>query len=114
MAYTLNALALSAGELAIIHRYADLLECTMATYEFLAHKSKQPKGEMRRHQSIITHAIMNLHPQLHQALLLNKDGITRRIPMRLLQTLSYIETLGLDKGVKEYFDRVERECLKRK
>lgn len=103
---------LSVGELIIMRKYAHLIECTLATYEWmgLRAKSAQPKGQMLRHESLVKTAIVDLHPQLVLALLRTKDGVTHRLPTRLLTILGYIDTLGLDRGIQEYFNRTKQNA----
>jgi hypothetical protein len=84
----------------LLEEYAYLLEFSLATYETLCCRAKQPKGELDRHEGIIRHGLHTLGTDLKNPTLAQ----ARRSP-RVLEIAQMIEKEGYDAGVQRYFNQ---------
>lgn len=106
----LNKLStLTPNEVYLLQSHAYLLECTLATYGGLCGKSKQPKGELDRHESIIleqfqTHAKDFAEARNHSSFAVAK---WRTLP-RVDEILKSMVTQGwsAEFAVHAYFNKV--------
>jgi hypothetical protein len=99
---------LSNNEIYLIQSHLWLLECTLATYEGLCNKSKPPKHEIDRHESIIKNAFYNLGRDA-LAVRQNRSSVSRaewRDLGRVDEILGYVAKEDYEAGVARYFLRI--------
>jgi hypothetical protein len=99
---------LSNNEIYLIQSHLWLLECTLATYEDLCHKSKLPKREIDRHESIIKNALHNIG---RDAIAVRQNHASMfpaewRNLGRVDEILGYVAKEDYGAGIQRYFNRI--------